>query len=75
VRNFVILYHNKDTEKLCKDFKYAKRRMREQGPEKLSTALYFVGQAEALQDLTSFSDYHLHLLLGDRKGTYSVDIG
>lgn len=70
-----IKYHNKKIETLCTDYGKAKMQLGQEVATKLFAAVSYIGSAESLQDIKNYSPYNLHLLAGQRKGQYAIDLG
>lgn len=70
-----IKYHNKKIEALCTDYGRAKMQLGQEVATKLFAAVNYISSAKSLQDVKNYSAYNLHLLIGQRKGQYAIDLG
>lgn len=70
-----ILYKNKKVEKLCTNEKEAKKELGLQVTMKLFATINIISSAENLNDILKLPQYHLHKLVGDRDGIYSIYLG
>lgn len=71
----IVAYANKRTEKLCNDFRFAKKELGEQVAERLFATIDFMRSAANLNDLLCIPTYRLHQLKGKRKGEIALDLG
>lgn len=69
-----IQYHDKKVEKLCTDFKKAKKDLPTVVAEKLHALMNLLESADNLQDIAEMQIYHLHPLQGNRGGQFALDI-
>ena len=69
-----ILYHSKKTEKLCCDYKMMVKSLGSNTANKLSDLMTLMEAAENLFDISTFPQYRLHGLTGNRKCQYSIVI-
>ena len=74
VHEIVILYHDKKTEKICKDIKKAKQELPAIVAEKLHALINLLESAENLCDISEIQIYHLHPLHGDKEGMHALDV-
>ena len=74
MHEIVILYHDKKTEKICKDIKKAKQELPAIVAEKLHALINLLESAENLCDISEIQIYHLHPLHGQREGQYALDV-
>lgn len=70
-----IQYKTKQVEKVCKDFKLAKKKFNERVAEKLHAMINLLENANNLNDINMMRIYNLHQLEGKRKGQYALDLG
>ena len=68
-------YSNRKTQRLCSDYKHAKKVLGEIVAEKLYAALNFIEKAQTLSDIANFPTYRLHQLSGNRKDLFAMDLG
>ena len=69
-----IEYRNKKVKDLCTNYKKARKELNAIVAEKLHALINLIESADTLQDIAQMKQYHLHPLLGDRDGQYSLDI-
>lgn len=74
MRGIEIRYHDNKTEKLCTDRKKAKKDLNATVAEKLFALVNLLESVETLQDIAVLPIYHLHPMIGDRKGEHAIDI-
>lgn len=70
-----IKYSGKKLEKRCTDFKEAKKEYSQNMALKLHSTINFILSAANLSDIANVPSYRLHPLMGNRKGTYAIDLG
>ncbi|MSS64613.1 type II toxin-antitoxin system RelE/ParE family toxin [Velocimicrobium porci] len=70
-----IVFANKKIKKQCEDFKLAQKNFNKEVAEKLYSTINYINNAVSLLDVKNMPTFHLHALKGDRKGTYSIDLG
>ena len=70
-----IVYKNKSLERICNDFKKAKKEYGEVVAEKLLSTINRICAAENLVDIRDYLPMRFHPLKGDRVGTYALDLG
>lgn len=70
-----IVYNDNEIEKLCKDFKLAKKKYREKIAIRLFQAINFIETAENLKLVIDYRPFNFHDLKGDKDGQYAIDIG
>ena len=70
-----ILYKNNKVEKLCTDYKFAKKELGLEVSEKLFAALNFIENANNLMDIRQYRPFNLHKLTGYLNGIYSIYLG
>lgn len=71
----IVGYGNNKTEKICRDYKHAKKVLGELAAEKLFAALNFIESASSFNDIACFPAYHLHQLSANRKDQFAMDLG
>ena len=67
-------YQNKKCKRLCTDYSHAQKEIDKRVAEKLHALINYLENASCLYDVACINKYHLHLLHGDHKGLFSVDI-
>lgn len=70
-----ITYKNKKLEKICSSSKEARRAYGDKVSSKLAGVMQLLESATSLADLKPLPPLRLHMLVGDRKGTYSISLG
>ena len=70
-----ILYKNKKVEKMCTNEKVAIKSLGIVVAEKLFAAINVLSSAANLKDILALPQYHLHKLIGDLDGKYSMYLG
>lgn len=70
-----ILYKNNKVEKLCTDYKIAKKELGLEVSEKLFAAINMIESATNLKDIRQYRPFNLHKLTGDLDGIYSIYLG
>lgn len=70
-----IYYSNKNTEKLCTEYRYSKRKLSERVANDLFKLINFIENADTFYSVLNFPSYNFHLLKGKLEGFYSLDIG
>lgn len=70
-----IFYRNSRIEGYCKNNIKAQKAFSRQVALKLQAAINQVEAASNILDVINFPPNHFHLLKGDRKGLYSIDLG
>lgn len=70
-----IKYRKSKDEKLCTDFKKAKKDLGPKVADKLHSLINVFESASNLMDIKSIPMYHLHPLEGNRKGQFAIDLG
>ena len=73
-RDIEIQYKDKKVEKLCTDFKKAKKELPVNVAEKLHALINLIESADNLRDIDELQIYHLHPLQGKREGQYALDV-
>ena len=69
-----IIYHNKKTEKICKDMRIAQKELGSVVARKLSALINMIEDFRNLSYMLPMAQYNLHALTGDRDGQYSFVI-
>ena len=69
-----IIYHDKKTEALCKDYKSAVKKLNKDVADKLMLLIQALESFVALGDLSNLPQYRLHGLSGNRANQYSLVI-
>lgn len=69
-----IQYHDRIVQKLCTDYKKAKKDLPAIVAEKLHALINLIESSENLQDIAEMRIYHLHPLQGKREGQYALDV-
>ena len=67
-------YRNKTVEKLCTDYKKAKKELPANVAEGLHALIDLLESADNLQDIAAIPKYYLHPLRGKREGQYALDV-
>lgn len=67
-------YKNKQVEKQCNNFNYAKRKYPEKIAKKLMRLINFLMAADNLQSIIDSPMFHFHDLKSDKNGFYALDI-
>lgn len=70
-----IKYRKNKDEKLCTDFKNATKELGPIVADKLHSLINFLESANNLIDVKNVPMYHLHPLVGNRKGQFAIDLG
>jgi len=71
----IVSYGNNKTEKMCSDYKQAKKILGKIVAEKLFAAINFIESASNLNDIACLPNYHLHQLSGNKKHLFAMDLG
>lgn len=70
-----IRYKTSQVEKVCKDFKFAKKKLNERVATKLHAMINLLENVDNLNEVNMMRIYNLHHLEGKRKGQYALDLG
>jgi len=70
-----IIYKTGKVEKLCTDLPYAKKELPTKVAEKLMAHINYIKQAFCFSDIMEYPPFNFHILKGDRKDDYALDIG
>lgn len=70
-----IKYRRKKDERICTDFRRAKKEVGDKVADKLHSLINFIESAENLIDIKNVPTYQLHPLEGKRKGQFAIDLG
>lgn len=70
-----VIYSSKQVEKLCTNHSIAQRKLGEIVADKLRMAINYLEAAVNLGDVQAMPQYRLHLLKGNRKDEYAMDLG
>jgi proteic killer suppression protein len=70
-----IIYNNAKVKGYCTNMKKAQKAFNSQVALKLHAAVNQIEAAPSIRDVVNFPPYHFHLLKGDRKGYYAIDLG
>lgn len=69
-----IQYKNNQIKKICNDHSKAVKQLNSRVADRLHEVLIFIDSAEILLDIANMPAYRLHPLLGDRAGTFAIDL-
>lgn len=69
-----IQYKNNQIRKICNDHSKAVKQLNSRVADRLHEVLDFIDSAEILLDIANMPAYRLHPLLGDRAGTFAIDL-
>lgn len=70
-----IEYNNKKLQRLCTDYRYAKKQISYAVSERLHSLINYINSAKNLSDVAVIPTYHLHPLKGKRQGQFALDLG
>lgn len=70
-----IEYKSETLKEICTDIRKATRKYNKIVAEKLMSAIIFIEASESLIDVRNYPPFKFHLLIGDKKGLYSIDLG
>ncbi|MDO5028604.1 MAG: type II toxin-antitoxin system RelE/ParE family toxin [Bacillota bacterium] len=70
-----ILYFDKKIQRLCNDYKYAKKKLPLKIADKLFQTINFIENSSSLNTLIKYKPFNFHDLKGNRLGQYAIDIG
>ena len=62
-------------ENLCHDFRKARKEYGEEVAKRLYMLINLLESVECLNSIYEMKNYHLHPLVGERKGQYALDLG
>ena len=70
-----IIYSNARIKGFCTNLEKAQKAFNRQVAVKLQAAVNQIEAAPNIRDVVQFPPHHFHLLKGDRKGRYAIDLG
>lgn len=70
-----IIYSNSKVKAYCTNLVKAQKAFNSEVAEKLHAAINQIMAAPNIRDVVNFAPHHFHLLKGNRKGHYSIDLG
>lgn len=70
-----IKYKNKKIERVCNDYRHAKKLYPERVAKDLHKIINFISSSDNFESVISFQPFNFHRLKGKNTGLYSLDIG
>lgn len=70
-----IIYNKAKLVKECSDLKKATAAYGKNVAEKLITTIKYIENAKNLTDIANYPPFRLHMLEGDRKNQFAIDLG
>ena len=70
-----IEYKSETLKETCTDIRKATKKYNKTVAEKLISTINFIEASESLIDVRNYPPFKFHLLIGDKKGFYAIDLG